>query len=31
MLAQGTWDYDDFAWLLGVLAGIHKSKPAANR
>lgn len=23
MLAQGTWDYEDFAWLLGVLAGIE--------
>ena len=22
MLANGTWDYDDFAWLLGLLAGV---------
>lgn len=22
MLAQGTWGHDDFAWLLGLLAGI---------
>jgi death on curing protein len=22
MLARGTWGYDDFAWLLGLLAGI---------
>ncbi|MDQ6627924.1 MAG: type II toxin-antitoxin system death-on-curing family toxin [Pseudomonadota bacterium] len=27
MLAEGTWDYGDFAWLLGLLAGIHKRKP----
>jgi death on curing protein len=25
MLAEGTWGYDDFAWLLGLLAGINKS------
>lgn len=23
MLAQGTWDKDDFAWLLGLLAGVQ--------
>lgn len=23
MLAQGTWDKDDFAWLLGLIAGIQ--------
>lgn len=22
MLANGTWDYHDFAWLLGLLAGV---------
>ena len=23
MLAEGTWDKDDFAWLLGLLSGIQ--------
>ena len=26
MLAEGTWHRDDFAWLLGLLAGINSIK-----
>jgi hypothetical protein len=27
MLANGTWSRDDFAWLLGLLAGMQPVKP----
>lgn len=30
MVAEGTLDHDDFAWILGVLAGVIKPWPAAG-
>ena len=30
MLAEGTWGYADFAWLLGLLAGIQPDPSATS-
>ena len=30
MLAERTWDYDDFAWLLGLLAGVNVYEPPSG-